>query len=192
MKRMFSCVAALCAVAILVAFPVSAFAQAAATTTTTTVVSTPLGDWLASIQPVLTDIDTALVGVAVAVLLRFLPAGLKAIVSSFLTPQVEQLLANAIGYGINTVVGAEKGKSLDINVGNAVAAQALQYVIDHGPSWLISWAGGATLIEQKIIARLDLVAGTSVAAPVPAAVAAVVAASPQPITQVIPAAAPAA
>ena len=80
------------------------------------------------------------------------------------------------GYGINTVVGAEKGKTLEINVGNAVAAQGVQYAIDHGPAWLVDWMGGTENIQQKIIARLPLVSGAA-----PAAV---------PVAAAIPAAAP--
>lgn len=169
MKR-FPLLAALAAACILV--PAVAFAQS------TTAVSVPVGDWLGYVDAALQTVLIALVTAVVAVVLKFVPAGLRGILTSILTPQVEQLLANAIGYGINTVTGAEKGKTLDINVGNAVAAQALQYVIDHGTGWLVSWAGGPDAILQKIIARLNLVAGTSTPAAAPAAAPVTAAAAP--------------
>lgn len=58
---------------------------------------------------------------------------------------------------------AEKGKTLDVKVGSSVVASAVQYVVGHGPAWLIAWLGGATAIEQKIIARLNLSADAAVA-----------------------------
>jgi len=53
-------------------------------------------------------------------------------------------------------VGASKDKSLTVDVGNKVLAQALQYVIDHAPDWLTDWMGGPEQIAQKIVARLNL------------------------------------
>jgi hypothetical protein len=70
--------------------------------------------------------------------------------------KVEQVLQRAIDFAINTVVGATKDKPLTLDVGNAVVANALQYVIDHAPGWLINWMGGTDLIREKIIARLNV------------------------------------
>lgn len=114
-----------------------------------TIVSIPWGDWLYDSATTL----IAIIGAIMAWGIRKLPARLVAIAQ---TDQVEQLLRNAIGYGVNTTAGAAKGKSLTIDVGNEVLEKALQYAIDNGPRWLISWAGGEEGIKGKIIARLDL------------------------------------
>lgn len=85
--------------------------------------------------------------------LRQLPAQAVAFLSAI---RIEQLLQKGIDYGINAVVGATKDKKLSVDVGNQVLAEALQYVIDSAPGWLIGWAGGPEQIARKIWARLDL------------------------------------
>lgn len=90
---------------------------------------------------------------AALVLLRRLPANLVAV---FGNARVELLLQNAIGYGLNAVAGAVKDKKLEVDVGNQVLAQALQYAVDNAPGWLQSWAGGPEGLAKKIWARLDL------------------------------------
>jgi hypothetical protein len=146
--------------------PAVAFAQSSTT------VVVPVGDWLSSVVPTIEALLTTVIGLAITWGLRFVPAAIRAFITQQQINQAEQLLANAIGYGINTVVGAEKGRNLEINVGNAVAAQAVQYAIDHGPSWLVGWMGGTEAIQQKIIARLPLVSGAPVQIVPPAPVAA--------------------
>lgn len=86
-------------------------------------------------------------------LLRRLPANIVAI---FGNARVELLLNNAIGYGLNAVAGAVKGKTLEIDVGNQVLREALQYAVDNAPAWLQSWAGGPEGLAKKIWARLNL------------------------------------
>lgn len=152
----------LVAIAVCIALlPIAAYAD---TTTTTTTVSLPFGDWLGALVAPLENLLTLVIGALVAWIMTKIPASIKAFITAQNIAQAEQLLENAIGYGINTVAGAEKGKTLEINVGNAVAAQAAQYAVDHGPAWLISWMGGPDQILEKIIARLPLVSG---GAPVP-------------------------
>ena len=72
------------------------------------------------------------------------------------TAQVDQLLTKAITFGVNTVVGAEQGKTLTINTAYPVLNQALAYVLEHGPSWLEQFAGTPDQLAQKIVARLPL------------------------------------
>ncbi|WP_022722860.1 hypothetical protein [Rhodopseudomonas sp. B29] len=84
---------------------------------------------------------------------RQLPGNVAAILGN---GRVELLLNNAIGYGLNAVAGATKGKTLDVAVGNKVLAEALQYAIDNAPAWLLSWAGGPEGLAKKIWGRLDL------------------------------------
>ena len=120
-----------------------------------TAVTIPYGDWINSIGTLILEI----VPVALLWLVRKLPASIGQIIS---TMQVDQLLTKAIGYAINAVEGATAGRTLSVNVGNAVLAQALNYVTTHAPQWLINWMGGLDAIAQKIIARLNLDAAASV------------------------------
>lgn len=99
------------------------------------------------------DAFEAIAIAAVAFLLRKIPGQFGSIL---MTMHVDQVLNKAIDYAINMVKGATKDKTLDVDVGNAVLARALQYVLDHSPAWLQSWMGGPELIAQKIIARLNL------------------------------------
>ena len=154
----------LLAALVVVLIPAVAFAD-------TTTVVVPVGDWATNVVPTIEAVLTSVIAIAVTWGMRFVPAAIKAFITQQQINQAEQLLVNAIGYGINTVVGAEKGKTLEINVGNAVAAQGVQYAIDHGPAWLVEWMGGTENIQQKIIARLPLVSGAAPAAiPVAAAI----------------------
>lgn len=84
---------------------------------------------------------------------RQLPSNIVAILGN---GRVELLINNAIGYGLNAVAGAAKGKTLDVDVSNKVVAQALQYAIDNAPGWLLAWAGGPEGLAKKIWGRLDL------------------------------------
>ena len=99
-------------------------------------------------------------------LLRKLPAN---IVALFGNVRVELLLKNAINYGVNAVAGATKDKTLQVDVGNKVLAQALQYAVDNAPGWLQSWAGGPEGLAKKIWGRLNLEPGADDSA-IPAAV----------------------
>lgn len=94
-------------------------------------------------------------------LLRKLPANIVAI---FGNARVELLLTNAINYGVNAVAGAAKDKVLEVDVGNKVLAQALQYAIDNAPGWLQTWAGGPEGLAKKIWGRLNLGPGADDAA----------------------------
>lgn len=78
-----------------------------------------------------------------------------------------QLALKQIGYSLTgtgwfgpatdtAVETFQKRAGLVVDVGNAVLARALQYVLDHSPAWLQSWMGGPEQIAQKIIARLNL------------------------------------
>lgn len=131
---------AACAFAII---PLAAYAAS------DTSVSIPYGQALSDWEPfVLSGF-----GVLITWALRHLPDNLVAILGN---GRVELLLNNAIGYGYNAVAGAAKGKTLDVNVGNKVLAEALQYAIDNAPKWLLTWAGGPEGLAKKIWGRLDL------------------------------------
>lgn len=167
MKRVL--LAALAAALFVVAGPMLAFAAdtapetvAQATSETTKVV----WGWGATATQ-LAQAAAWVLASAAMVALRKLPANIVAI---FGNARVELLLNNAIGYGLNAVAGAVKGKTLEVDVGNKVLAQALQYAVDNAPAWLQSWAGGPEGLAKKIWARLNLGEGADESA-VAAAVA---------------------
>ncbi|TAN09874.1 MAG: hypothetical protein EPN45_07220 [Rhizobiaceae bacterium] len=163
-------------------FSLAAYAQTVATAPTTSV-SLPIGDWLADLAAFIGAIAAA----AIAWVLSKLPASIQPILR---TMQAEQLLGKAIDYALNAVAGAEKGKTLDVKVGSSVVATAAQYVVDHGPAWLVEWLGGLPAIEQKVIARLNLGSDAAVAtttAIVPAASASTLAPAAATIVQAAPA-----
>jgi hypothetical protein len=109
----------------------------------------PYGDWLAAAAG---NINTILAALAMWAL-RKLPAHIVAIIK---TAQLDQVLLKAIDFGVNRTAGAAKGRVLTINLANQVLAEAVGYVVDHGPGWLVAWAGGEQGIRDKIIARLDV------------------------------------
>lgn len=132
-------------------------------------VSIPYGDLIKQVF----DLIGSVLGPAIMGLIAWgmartnLPTAVQSFVHAMLT---NQLLDKAIAYAINAVEGATAGKTLSIPVSNQVVAEALNYALAHGPSWLIDWMGGADAIRQKIIARLPLppeasVDGSSVVSP---------------------------
>jgi len=92
-------------------------------------------------------------------LCRKLPASVYAIIQ---TLRFDQLAERAIGYGLNAVAGATRGKKLEIEVGSQVLAMALNYAMENAPL-LVKWAGGYEALKQKLFARLELVPEASVA-----------------------------
>lgn len=130
---------------------IAAMAVLFATEAVAATVDVPVGNF---IEQASGPLALALSG-AIAWALRQLPG---AVLAFLRTMQVEQMLDRAISYGINQVKGATKGKVLTVEVGNAVTAMALNYVVKHGPKWVLNWLGGEDGIRDRIIARLDLVA----------------------------------
>ncbi|HYD66158.1 hypothetical protein [Azospirillum sp.] len=115
--------------------------------------------WGATVSEIASAVAWVLVSLAM-VMLRKLPANLVAI---FGNARVELLIDNAINYGLNAVAGAVKDKKLEVDVGNQVLREALQYAIDNAPGWLQSWAGGPEQIAKKIWAKLNLGDGADAA-----------------------------
>lgn len=120
-----------------------------------TVVTVPIGD-------ILDQVSTALVALAGTILagaLSFLPSSINTMIKTW---RVDQVLNSAISYGINSTVGAAKGKTLTMDVGSEVVEKALQYVLDHGSPKIIKWMNDAAGVEQKIISRLDVAAEAAI------------------------------
>ena len=126
-----------------------ALAQAVATAAPPTTVSIPWGDWLVAMR----DGVMAVVLGLIAWGFRALPSNIAAMLTS---ARVIQIVEKGIDYGLNSVAGAVKGKTLDVNVGNAVVAQSVQYVVDQAPGWMVKWAGGEDGIRRMIVARLPV------------------------------------
>jgi hypothetical protein len=112
-------------------------------------VAIPWGDLLASGASLLTSFAVA----ALAAGLAMLPPSINAVIKTW---RVEQLLTNAIGYGINAVAGAAKGQVLSVPVGNKVIEQAAEYAVQNGSAALIKWMGGPDAVKKKIVSRIDL------------------------------------
>ena len=94
------------------------------------------------------------------------PASIGAVLKGLIT---QQLVEKAISFGVNTVAGAAKGKTLTFDVGNQVLANALNYVVEHTPGWLLAWTGGVNAIRDHIIALLPVEDGASLATSTPTA-----------------------
>lgn len=120
---------------------------------TNTTVVVDYGDWLDKLLAWVQTAAGVIVATLVAWAFRALP---QSVVSILRTLQIEQVLKRAADYGINITRGAVQGKSLTVDVGNKVVAEALQYAIDNAPRWLIAWAGGPDAIRDKLIARIPM------------------------------------
>ncbi|WP_018045770.1 hypothetical protein [Methylobacterium sp. 88A] len=72
------------------------------------------------------------------------------------TSLVERLVRNVGDYAINAVAGAVRGRTLSVPVGSAVIAQAVQRALDQAPAWLVTAAGGAEGLAEKVFRSLPL------------------------------------
>lgn len=127
----------------------SAFAQEAGGTT----VTIPWGDTLSTILVGFQDTFTVTLLAVLSLVVARMPGWVTAIMGP---AKIEQLLTKAIDYAIATTAGAVKGQELSMDVGNRIAARALRYAVEHGPGWLIEWAGGEKKVGEKIVARLPV------------------------------------
>lgn len=149
---------ALAAVVILIAWVGYAYAQEAVVVTEdTTIVTIPWALWLEGIK----DIVIAIAVAGLAWIMRHLPAHLIGLMKMF---RVEQMIGRAIENAINSVAGASKDKPLTVDLGNAVVARSVQYIIDKAPEWMVEWTGGQKNLREMVIARLDLDPESSVEA----------------------------
>ena len=124
-----------------------------------TTVSLPIGDWIDAIAKPAIDILTAALITMATWAMAKAPAPIAALIKTALA---EQLFSRASTYAINAVAGAAHGEVLSVNVGNAVVAKMTQYILDHAPSWLITWLGGKDKIAEMAMARLKLDKAASV------------------------------
>lgn len=112
-------------------------------------ITIPIGDWLSEL---LVPLFAAIAGI-ITWLIRKLPSAAKAWLD---TLRIEQLLDRAIAYGLNSVAGAAKGRTLTVDVHLPVLAYVLQYALDRIPATLLKWVGGPTSLAEMIWSRLDV------------------------------------
>lgn len=152
LRRVTAFIAAVTAIPIILICAAFLWSAAALAQDGSGVVTIPWGDLLATLLLYLQDtLLAALLAALTWVVGRVLPSWLAPIIG---TARLEQLLTRAIDYAIATTAGAVKGQEVSVNVGNELAAKALRYAVEHGPGWLISWAGGKELLAEKIVARI--------------------------------------
>lgn len=122
----------------------------------------PWGDWLVALavslrEPILTILIPIIAVYAIQAIRKVYPW------AALFLPQrrVEMMLEAAVGYGLNAVKGAAKGKTLSANVAVPVIAKGTQYVIDTAPAAVITAAGGPDGIAARMFRKLDLDDGAS-------------------------------
>ncbi|MBB2961192.1 hypothetical protein [Methylobacterium sp. R2-1] len=117
----------------------------------------PWGDWLVALavslrEPILTILLPIIAAYIIQAIRKVYPWA-----ALFLTQKrVEMMLEAGVGYGLNAVNGAAKGKTLSVNVAVPVIAKGTQYLVDTAPSAVIKAAGGADGIAARIFRKLDL------------------------------------
>lgn len=122
-----------------------------------TPVIAPWGDWVVAAavslrEPILTVLLPIVAAYIIQAIRKVYPWA-----TLFLTQRrVEMMLEAAIGYGLNAVQGAAKGRTLSVNVAVPVIARGTQYVIDTAPAAVINAAGGPDGIAARIFRKLDL------------------------------------
>ncbi len=119
-----------------------------------TVVTVPYGSWF---NVALDYVQVALFGLVMWAMRR-IPARLQAIL---LTMQAEQLLKQAIAFGLNSIAGAAKDKVLTVDVRNKVLKEIVTFVLVHGSKAVVDFMGKPTEIAEKGFARLDVPAEES-------------------------------
>ncbi|UYW24870.1 hypothetical protein OKC48_16485 [Methylorubrum extorquens] len=117
----------------------------------------PWGDWLVALavslrEPILTILLPIIAAYIIQAIRKVYPWA-----ALFLSQRrVEMMLEAAVGFGLNAVNGAAKGKTLSVNLAVPVIAKGTQYVIDTAPPAVIKAAGGADGIAARIFRKLDL------------------------------------
>ncbi|PXW65538.1 hypothetical protein [Methylobacterium sp. B4] len=117
----------------------------------------PWGDWLVAFavslrEPILTILLPIVAAYIIQAIRKVYPMA-----ALFLTQRrVEMMLEAGVGYGLNAVQGAAKGKTLSVNVAVPVIAKGTQYLVDTAPPAVIRAAGGADGVAARIFRKLDL------------------------------------
>jgi hypothetical protein len=113
-----------------------------------TLVQVPVGDWFGTALGYL----VLSLGGVVAWAFRRLPGRISAIL---LTAQADQLMARALVYGINAVVGATRDKVWTIDVRNQVLKEMVTYALTHGSATVKDFMGRPADIAEMSYSRID-------------------------------------
>lgn len=141
------CAAILAAVYVLVlAGPALAAAAAGSTT-----VEISWGEMLRNLLTIVGTVALALLAAAWAAVKVFIPAPIAAL----LDPVAERMIREVVDYSINAVDGAARGRTLTVDVGNRVLAEALRELDRRGDRYT-KWLGGRPRVAKRILAMLDL------------------------------------
>lgn len=119
-------------------------------------ISLPVSDWTASARNLLLSLLAALWAVSK----NKLPAPVLWALKLY---GEDKLINQAVSLALNAVPGAAKGTPLTIDVGNAVLARALQWLVNDIP-FALKLLGGEDAIKAKIFAALHLEPEASAAA----------------------------
>ena len=117
----------------------------------------PWGDWLVALavslrEPILTILIPIIAGYVIQAIREVYPWA-----TLFLSQRrVVMMLEEVVGFGLNAVQGAAKGKTLSANVAVPVIAKGTQYVIDTAPPAVIKAAGGPDGIAARMFRKLNL------------------------------------
>jgi hypothetical protein len=123
-----------------------------------TVVQVPVGDWFGTALGYL----TLGLGGVIAWAFRRLPGRISAIL---LTAQADQLMARALTYAINAVVGATKDKVWSVDVRNQVLREFVTYALTHGSDTVKTFMGKSADIAEMGYSRIDAPTGDVVQKP---------------------------
>ncbi len=117
----------------------------------------PWGDWLVALALSLREpVPTILLPIIAAYIIQAVRKVYPRAALFLSQRRVEMMLEAAVGFGLNAVQSASKGKTLSANVAVPVIAKGTQYVIDTAPPAVIKAAGGADGIAARIFRKLDL------------------------------------
>jgi hypothetical protein len=121
-------------------------------------IAIPAGDWLA----VVAEWAGPILGALVLWGVRQLPGEVVAFLRVI---RFEQLVDRSIDAAVQATAGAARGRTLSVDIGSKVLAEATKIVIASAPK-LVRWAAGGDedLLRRKILARLDLEPGAEYAA----------------------------
>lgn len=122
-----------------------------------TTVTIPWGDWtVKAIDYLLPAALTAIASVLTYVSGKYLPPMLRDMADERTQRQINELLEKAVLSAVAQTKGAISGKTLQIEVANAVLAAAANYAVDQAPKLIEKVSGDDALnLYKMILARME-------------------------------------
>lgn len=98
---------------------------------------------------------------AITVASASLPGFAGIAIRFFMANMGEKFITNLLDHGINAIKGATKDQKIEVNVGSAVIAEAIERMtkLENLDPWLkklISFLGGKTGVAEKMFRKMDL------------------------------------